>query len=75
VKRFPVITTIPQFCRAVGWPLDALDGVKYTEVLALLECYDLTLDFVFKARKAKEGCGDCGMCASCDARFQEGHGY
>ena len=77
MNRFPVITTIPQFCRACGWPPDALDGVKYTEVLALLDCYDLTLDFVLKARKAaeEEGCGDCGRCSACDARFQEGFGY
>ena len=78
MNRFPVITTIPQFCRACGWPPDALDGVKYTEVLALLDCYDLTLDFVLKARKTEgRTCGDspCGMCAACDARFQEGFGY
>ena len=77
MKRFPVITTIPQFCRACGWPPDALDGMRYTKVLALLECYDLTLDFVFKARPSREPlfkCGDspCGMCASC---FSEGTGY
>lgn len=48
---FPVIKTIDQFCAATGWPKAEWDGMWYSECLAILALYDLTLDFEFKPTK------------------------
>ena len=76
MRKWPVITTIPQFCVAIGWPTDALDGMKFSEVLSLLALYDLTVDFVCRERDPLFKCGDspCGRCASCTC-LADGTGY
>ena len=71
MKKFPIITTIPQFCEACGWPEDALDGMRYSAVLELLALYDLTVGFKFSPKKCPLGKKDCAMCKE----FDDGYGY